>query len=657
MSEKEKELSFSISITGVSQEAAELSKLEIQLQNLKKVRADLIRQASAPGHIASNEEKMKLAAVTREITEQTNRHKELKKVLDSAPDSLIRMRAKLIDLKNEYAAGSEAVRAQMVPQINALTDKVTKAENAIQVHSRGVGSYKKNILDAAKEVLGFASVAALATTAVSKMKEAFLETEIGARTVKQWGEALRTYFQNVIGGNIQMAGTNALAAAEIAKKMDELRQGDREDLIIIAKLEGELNDLRRAGADVTLSVTEQLKYQNLASEKENELLQFKIKDKQEELDLINQMIAVRPNDTKLLDQQAQLQAQIINLQHDQSLRIASKRSALREKEINEQEKKKKEAEKIAAEVLELERENAKQIEKFYAEKWANIIKGEESFSEKVKKVLGIKNKDLGLQVNEEIMQANREGYKKAQADETAATKEGEAQRAQIREAAMQGIQTGITEGFNFKRSKLQAEMEAELSNKNLTEQQKIAIQKKYAKQQQKLDVQSAIINGALAVGNALATVKPFIPAGIIAGALAAVQTGLQVATIKAQKYAVGGYTGEGGKYEPAGIVHKGEWIATQEMVDSPVTGPIISNLERMRLTMGGSGAVAKAKTGPFGYASGGYVQQLPTAMAPMVIDYDRLELMMRENLNLTLSTHKVISGIKEVRMITDPQRI
>lgn len=48
-------------------------------------------------------------------------------------------------------------------------------------------------------------------------------------------------------------------------------------------------------------------------------------------------------------------------------------------------------------------------------------------------------------------------------------------------------------------------------------------------------------------------------------------------------FADGGFTGRGGKYEPAGIVHKGEWVANQELVNSPITGPIIDALEGFRL--------------------------------------------------------------------------
>ena len=67
-----------------------------------------------------------------------------------------------------------------------------------------------------------------------------------------------------------------------------------------------------------------------------------------------------------------------------------------------------------------------------------------------------------------------------------------------------------------------------------------AIEKKYFKEQQKLAVRQAIINTALAVGNALGTVQPFIPAALIAAGVAAAAGAIQIGIIKSQKFAKGG---------------------------------------------------------------------------------------------------------------------
>ena len=54
-----------------------------------------------------------------------------------------------------------------------------------------------------------------------------------------------------------------------------------------------------------------------------------------------------------------------------------------------------------------------------------------------------------------------------------------------------------------------------------------------------------------------------------AAALATIESGTFVSMIQAatpKGFANGGYTGHGGKYDPAGIVHKGEGVLTQEEV-------------------------------------------------------------------------------------------
>lgn len=75
-------------------------------------------------------------------------------------------------------------------------------------------------------------------------------------------------------------------------------------------------------------------------------------------------------------------------------------------------------------------------------------------------------------------------------------------------------------------------------------------------------------------------------------AAAAVAAGmLQVAAIKKQQqaaasqgYAEGGFTKPGGRYEPAGIVHAGEWVASQSLVKSPVARPLIDALDYAQRT-------------------------------------------------------------------------
>jgi hypothetical protein len=51
---------------------------------------------------------------------------------------------------------------------------------------------------------------------------------------------------------------------------------------------------------------------------------------------------------------------------------------------------------------------------------------------------------------------------------------------------------------------------------------------------------------------------------------------------KGNGYSEGGNTGPGGKYEPAGIVHKGEYVVPQDMMADPQVKYITEIFEKMR---------------------------------------------------------------------------
>lgn len=110
--------------------------------------------------------------------------------------------------------------------------------------------------------------------------------------------------------------------------------------------------------------------------------------------------------------------------------------------------------------------------------------------------------------------------------------------------------------------------------------------------QQAISSTAAIINTYLAATAALASGSKINPLFGIISAAAAIATGLQaVAKINGVEFAEGGYTGPGGKYKPAGIVHAGEVVWSQEDV-AKAGGPMRANA--MRPTMRG-------------YYDGGYV--------------------------------------------------
>lgn len=116
-------------------------------------------------------------------------------------------------------------------------------------------------------------------------------------------------------------------------------------------------------------------------------------------------------------------------------------------------------------------------------------------------------------------------------------KERESVRQAIMQAGIDGARTVADSIFQIRSNRLDAQMRKELSNQNLTEKQRAAIVKKYAKEQQKIAIIQAVINGALGVVTSLA--GPPIYKWIEAAAVA-VATLAQIAVIKSQSIDGGG---------------------------------------------------------------------------------------------------------------------
>jgi len=105
---------------------------------------------------------------------------------------------------------------------------------------------------------------------------------------------------------------------------------------------------------------------------------------------------------------------------------------------------------------------------------------------------------------------------------------------------------------------------------------------------------------ALISANPAINADPTQVSKIIAIASAVARGAKIVAEIKKATFAEGGYTGDGGKYDIAGIVHRGEYVVPKWQVENQKYRPLISVLEQGRLR---------------GYATGGGVGINPTADA------------------------------------------
>lgn len=141
------------------------------------------------------------------------------------------------------------------------------------------------------------------------------------------------------------------------------------------------------------------------------------------------------------------------------------------------------------------------------------------------------------------------------------------------------------EGNTYKVKKLEEQKEKELARlKNEANKKMFAMQVVQA-------VAQTAQNAISAYGSAAAIpIVGFIMAPI-AAAMAIAAGALQIAAIKKQQqqaqsqgYMKGGFTKKGKRDEVAGVVHAGEWVASQELLASPVARPMIDALDYAQRT-------------------------------------------------------------------------
>ena len=134
---------------------------------------------------------------------------------------------------------------------------------------------------------------------------------------------------------------------------------------------------------------------------------------------------------------------------------------------------------------------------------------------------------------------------------------------------------------------------AELEKKKEAEIAKV--KSEASKKQFKMQVLQAVAQMAQGAINAYSSAAAIPVVGFvmapIAAAMAIAAGMIQIATLKkqqqaaeAQGYAEGGYTKKGSKYEPAGIVHAGEWVASQKLLADPTAKAMIDRLDYAQRT-------------------------------------------------------------------------
>ena len=143
----------------------------------------------------------------------------------------------------------------------------------------------------------------------------------------------------------------------------------------------------------------------------------------------------------------------------------------------------------------------------------------------------------------------------------------------------------LAEGNSYKVKKAEKEKEEGIAKvKNEASRKQFAMQVIQA-------VAQTATNALNAYGSAAAVPVVGYILAPIAAAMAVAAGAMQIATLKkqqqaseAQGYMSGGFTPEGRPDEVAGVVHKGEWVASQRLTKNPQTRPLLEALDYAQRT-------------------------------------------------------------------------
>lgn len=299
---------------------------------------------------------------------------------------------------------------------------------------------------------------------------------------------------------------------------------------------------------------------------------------------------------------------------------------------------------------------------------------------KLRKELGLDKEVLGYKAGLAALKANLKkvaATEKESADAIAKYKAGKVKEyAETAQQLVSGISDFVSAKNEAETNKLEAEKNKQLAAAGDNADKREAIEKDFAKRELELKKKQAKANLGISIAQAMATgalgianiwakegVNPIF-AGILTAVLVGV-TAAQIGAAKAQNDAIqstqlwtGGYTGNGGEREPAGVVHKGEFVANAKAVRNPQVKKFLDVFNAAQLNgsihmLNTTQILEKVRSQPSGgYQAGGYVQNGNGAVGSvssdvsMAIISENARQMERLNAHLDkgILSYSVVSG-------------
>lgn len=560
-------------------------------------------------------------------------------------NSIKQNRELLKQLNAEYIGLAKPTKEQTA-NVKRLSDTLKEQESAIGNNTRNVGNYKEAFSKALEGVNVFGrGLGDLFKMILTNPIGVIILAFTSLLAILRKFEPVFDFFERALAGlsgtitgllgnlnkllTLDFAGFAegvASAASEsynLAAALQDLEDAQRAFNIETAKSEALVKNLIIQSKDRTKTEQERLALLDQAAQAEQSNFDKALKIAQEEKRIADQKLAIAERNNQandeIRDNAANAEIKLIQLQSssaDLQEKITNRKNALVESETAareqalakeqarqeqlakaEEERTKKIIEEVTkrnqveSEALRLRQEidaafqaiADEETERRIAQSDADIAQFQQQQEFRAQEyALYLENRTLEAQTEEEFYARSIEALKEKNRIASENTKLSEEQKKNIilknnqnitqierqaTEARLRDLQL-VSSGFNTlaELAGKNSEIGKALSIASTTISTYTAAQQAYLSQFLPVPDPSSPIRGTLAAAAAVA-------AGIA-----------NIARIKSTPagFAHGGYTGDGGKYEPAGIVHKGEYVVPKQLVRP--FAPMIAQIEKARLS-------------------------------------------------------------------------
>lgn len=535
---------------------------------------------------------------------------------------------------------------------------------------------------------GFSASMSVLKGELIKLGDSWVPNQVGA---VKWGSIVNDFIikptagiLNVLPGaskKFQEIEDNMNAASiegeRFAKAAEAISDAERAQLVPREQTNRLIKEAKLAYADANNTIEERIGYLEFALSEEKRIAEEDLAIQERKTKLIQERADFEKKTTgqvsratdqilqESLVKQEQLRSASVERQTDLTEKLKSARQTIENEELAKYKEaitaKEKLDEEFAAAFKKIKDEEVKIAEKALQEKY---------------------NKEVAFITSEQKLQQQaieEQRKQQEQADEDAWDKEQE-RRALNAQNRREALESDVQNQYEYQQQRLTNDYNAEIAAAQELFADLRPIHQKFANYQKMLDkeVQQAKLAvygdfaGSIAtlfgeqskVGKAAAiaqaTINTYLgataafaqtPGGIFIKTLAATSaTLLGLANVKKivstnVGFAEGGYTGDGGKYEPAGIVHKGEHVTPAWQVKSPSARIHLAALENQRLR---------------GYADGGFVTRNIELSAGNGLDMAKFADIMASKINeqnVILNLNELNSGMNDYREVKTRQKI